>query len=88
MNWPERIGTFLTLKPTGERRMNWHIIDRSPITGACLWKHVDGTQIAACNEGEQPVHASALVSGVAFESHRQVAGKFYQLYWHEYQYDF
>jgi hypothetical protein len=68
--------------------MDWHIVDKSPITGACLWRHEDCTQVAACNSWEEPEHASAWVSGVAPESVAFVERKFYQLYWHEYQYDF
>jgi hypothetical protein len=65
---------------------DWFIIDKSPITGACLWKHVDGTQVAACNHDEEPVHATAWISGVSVWSQRLVAVVFYRRYWHEYQY--
>jgi len=65
---------------------DWFVIDKSPITGACLWKHVDGTQVAACNEWEEPTDATAWVSGVSILSQRLAAVVFYRRYWHEYQY--
>jgi len=62
----------------------WRIIDKSPITGACLWASNDGTQVAACKEWEEPMHASAWVSGVAASSREFVTDIFYHQYWYEY----
>jgi antirestriction protein len=70
-----------------ERRMKneeWRIIDKSPITGACLWASNDGTQVAACKKLEAPEHASAWVSGVAASSREFVTDIFYHQYWYEY----
>ena len=63
----------------------WQVIDKSPISGAQLWKRVDGTQTAACNYDEEPVHATAWVSGVSVSSQRIVVDVFYRRYWNEYQ---
>ena len=67
---------------------DWEVVAKSPITGAQLWMNRDETQVAACNAGEEPTHASALVSGVALESRQFVTEVFMNEYFYEYQYDF
>ena len=48
--------------------------------------HRDETQVAACNADEEPVHANALVSGVALESRQFVLEVFMNEYFYEYRY--
>jgi hypothetical protein len=65
------------------RTMNeWRIIEKSPVTGACLWHN--GEQVAACREWEEPMDADAWVSGVSLESRQFVEDIFYNQYWYEY----
>jgi hypothetical protein len=61
--------------------MDWIAIDKSPVTGATLWVHRDGTQVAASEADEWPSDGSAWLSGVSPESRAWVTMQYYAQYY-------